>query len=80
MGACLQEVRAWHLECSVTNSCSYAGHESYKRHERHAEAVGCGRGNGVSAKKLLSSARQAGQLQAAHIHTQCERLHSHWPP
>lgn len=34
------------------NSFSYAGHESYKRHE---EAVGSGRGNEVWAKRLKLS-------------------------
>lgn len=65
---CLQEVRAWQLEYSVTNSFSYAGHESYECHERHKKVVGSGRGSGVWAKKLLSSARQARQLQTAHTH------------
>lgn len=50
------------------NSFSYAGHESYKRHESHEEAVGSGRGNEVWAERLLNSARWAGQLQAAHTH------------
>lgn len=53
MGACLLEVRAWQLDCSVTNSFSYAGHESNQRHERHEEAVGSGRGDGGWAKRLL---------------------------